>query len=138
MPIASADDLAADDSKRFLPSRKYVSAFGSRALFGGKGDDWAKLYVAYGLLSATASHAGPGAMVTHQLKGQRISGSPFASDEELRETWSPMFAIYKTIWRAFFEMLSGSGDKMVMEGIDIDFMGWWNRVRDPAHRSTTI
>jgi hypothetical protein len=132
-----ASALAPDDPKRFLPSREYVTAFTSRELFKGDGEDWKVLRVAYGLFSATAAHAGLGATIPHKFDDYGVGSNPFADDEELRRAWYPMLRVYKAIWLVFADVLLTSCDGTTLLRLQIDFATWWYWVCDSARNRAT-
>ncbi len=100
--------LEEKNPKQFTPTSRYREEFSSAKLFGREGKTWEHLKTFYDLASASASHAGIGA-----LKGQKWKDSYMilprreTSKVEVGRAWHAVLHSYWNVLKVFLSMLRG-------------------------------
>ena len=113
------------DPKRWLPSNVYREKFKTTKLFDHPGETWSALSRAYAIVSAKASHAGPGAMIPHKYKDGYCSLSFFDKDDvEIRRSWHFLMGAYWNMLRVFLAMMRSTAEANNMRVFEDDMKIW--------------
>jgi len=115
--------------KQWKPSEDYKKEFNTYTLFGEEGEVWKTLKVGYQLLSAMATHAGPGVLTTQEiLEGYYFSHFVETSDKEVRRGWYYSMTMFFQMLRVFLTILRQSVPPAIIAALERDIITWRDTV----------
>ena len=118
-----------DHPKQWKTSEDYRREFNSGKLFGEEGEVWNSLKIGYQVLSAMASHAGPGALSGQEIQeGYYFSHFVETNDKEIRRSWYYSISMLWAILRVFFTILRQSIPVHVAGSLEADVISWRNSI----------
>lgn len=114
-----------DHPKQWKTSDDYKREFNSAKLFGEEGDVWKSLKVGYQVLSAMASHAGPGVLSSQEIReGYYFSHFVETNDKEIRRGWYYSISMLWATLRVFLTILRQSIPAQVGSSLEEDVISW--------------
>ena len=116
------------DAKQWKPSQKYRDEFKSSKLFAPDGAVWERLRIAYEVMSAMASHAGPGVLKDQESKEQqRFMHFVNPDEKDCRRHWYWIMGFYYEMLRVFLRILRDQVDAVVLSNLENDLITWRDR-----------
>ena len=117
------------DPKQWRASQTYKEEFSSAKLFSQEGPVWERLKITYAVLSAMASHAGPGVLKDQEDRDlQRYMHFVNPDEEDCRRHWFWIMGFYYEMLRVFLRILQNQLAEAILSSLEKDLIAWreWN------------
>lgn len=114
-----------EDPSQWKLSKAYYKNFSTGKLFDQEGETWDTLKHFYGMCSAMATHAGPGALASHETrKNTRFLSFLEVDEEDIKRHWYSLMAAYYEMLKVYLRILRGSWAGPEVGIFEKDLIAW--------------